>query len=282
MTLILLAGSNLPPWMTGPNVLYVGLYGYGATDYQERTINAQSFKTTYTSKGLSSSSAHFGGGAFVRWNTWGVNVELNEGYFYKWKPNFQQDTTYADTSFFQDISVTIAHYRNPYSWTYVGITVSTHRFAFGYGIPFPDTSSEIVKNSENWPIPNSEVRYLSMGISGRVYLEVENLYSEGKGFLPWVGGRVSWDQVSFQSSDPLGNTSGTGNTLHFEAFLGLDYYVQPWLGFFLQASYSSFESTMELAGINPGYRDYYDQVRVGYNNTSVRAGVRLTWYKERY
>ncbi len=278
---LLLAASNLPPWMTGPNVLYVGIYGYGSADYEERVINVYSFKSVYTAKGLSSSSSHFGGGGFVRWNTWGVMVDLQEGYFYRWKPSFA-DTTYTDTSFFQNVAVTVAHFRNPYSWTYVGFTVSTRRFAFGYGIPFPDTSSDIVKNSENWPVPNSDVRYLSMGVSGRLYLEMENLYSEGRGFLPWVGGQVAWAQVSFQSEDPLGNTSGTGNTLYFAVGLGLDFYVAPWLGFFIEGSYTSFESNMLLSGINPGYRDYYDQVRAGYNNASVKAGLRLTWYKERY
>jgi len=107
---LFLAASNLPPWMTGPNVLYVGLYGYGAVDYEERIINAYSFKSTYTAKGLSSSSSHFGGGAFARWNTWGLTVDFQEGYFYKWKPSFA-DTTYTDTSFFQNIAVTLAHPR---------------------------------------------------------------------------------------------------------------------------------------------------------------------------
>ncbi|NPA80291.1 MAG: hypothetical protein GXO29_04505 [Thermotogae bacterium] len=281
MIVALLAGSNLPPWMSGPNVLYVGIYGYGAADYEERVINVQSFQSPYTAKGLSSSSSHFGGGAFVRWNTWGVVLDFTEGYFYGWKPNFD-DTTYVDTSFFQDVSLTLAHYKDPYSWTYVGFTVSTKRFAFGYGIPFPDTADSIVKNSINWPVPNSNVKYLSMGLSGRFYIEVEKLYSDGRGLLPWIGGHVAWAQVSFQSSDPLGNASGTGNTIYFAISAGADFYVQPWLGFFISGSFTSFESTMDLVGVNPGYRDYYDQVRTGYNNASVRAGVRLTWYKERY
>jgi len=95
-----------------------------------------------------------------------------------------------------------------------------------------------------------------MGVSGRLYLEVENLYSEGRGFLPWVGGHV--------------------------ASLGLDFYIAPWLGFFIEGGYTSFESNMLVSGINPEYKDYYDQVRAGYNNASVKAGIRLTWAKERY
>lgn len=278
---LMIAASNLPPWMTGPNVIYVGIYGYGSADYEERVMTIYSFKSSYVTKGLSSASSHFGGGGFVRWNTWGVSVDFQEGYFYAWKPSFAE-TTYTDTSFFQDIAVTLAHYRNPYSWTYIGFTVASRRFAFGYGIPFPDTSSGAVKNSEPLPVPNSDVRYLSMGISGKFYLELENLYSEGRGFLPWAGGRVGWAQVSFESRDPLGYASGTGNTLCFSASLGLDFYASPWLSFFVESRYAAMKANVLLAGLNPGYKEYYDQVRVGYNNASIKAGVRFTWYKERY
>ncbi len=281
MVALILGSSNLPPWMTGPNMLYVGLYGYGAMASEGRVIEAHSLDTKFRTKGLNSEQSFLGGGAFLRWNTLGVSLDFNEGYFYRWIPNYE-DTTYHDTSFTQSVLVSIAKYMNNYSWTHVAFTLESRRFAFGYGIPFPDTSDPRVKEKENFPIPNSDVRYFSLGLSGRFYLEVEAIYSEGKGLLPWIGGHVAWIQLSYSSRDPFGDASAQTNTVYMKGAIGLEYYVQPWMGFFLEGNYSSLSASSEVSNVHPKYENFYDHVKVGMNRLEVKAGLKLTWRKERY
>ncbi|MEO0138859.1 MAG: hypothetical protein ABIL16_06040 [candidate division WOR-3 bacterium] len=277
MITVLLAGSNTPPWLGGPNILYAGIYGYGFAAYESRTVESYSTKGDYITRGLGGQSANLGGGAFIRWNQLGIYLDFVEGYFYSW--NYQNEEI-KDTSFYQRIGVDITWHINNESWTGIGGGIRNVRYALGYGFPFPDTSSNEVKEGKNLPIPNSNVKFMAIGLQGKYYLEAEKLYYERKGLLPWIGGYVGYAQASFEAGEPF-NTSSDASSFYVEVMLGLDFYVQPWLSFWISGKYTTFETFFPLPPSHK-YKDYYDNVRTSLGTTLIQGGIRLTFARERY
>ncbi len=276
MIWVLLTGSNTPPWLGGPNILYAGIYGYGFAGYESRTI--ESYGGTYIANGLGGQTANLGGGAFLRWNTVGAYIDFSESYFNSWT---YSGKTVDDTSFYQRIGVDITWHINNESWTGIGAGIRTVRFALGNGFTFPDTTDSLVKNGRNLPIPNSNVKFLSIGVQGRYYLEAEKIYSERKGLLPWIGGYVGYAQASFEAGEPFGYVSSDASSFHVELMAGLDFYVQPWLSFWIMGGYSTFEVSFPLPPSYP-YKDYYKEAHTSKSMTVVEGGIRLTFSRERY
>ncbi len=278
MIYMIISGSNTPPWLGGPNILYAGLYGYGFAAYESRTIESYDPLGVYVTSGLSGQTANLGGGAFLRWNQLGIYLDFSESYYYSWG---YQGETIDDTSFFQGIGVDITWHINNESWTGIGGGIRIARYALGYGFSFPDTTDSLVKIRKNLPIPNSNVRFLSIGVQGRYYLEAEKIYSERKGILPFIGGYVGYAQASFEAEKPFGYVSSDASSFHVELMLGIDFYVQPWLSFWIMGKYSTFEASFSLPP-SFTYKDYYEYARTSKGTTSIAGGIKLTFSRERY
>ncbi len=277
----LICASNTPPWLGGPNILYAGIYGYGFASYESRILEIYSSKGSYVTEGASmgGQNANIGGGAFLRWNKFGLFFDFSEALYTSWT---YRGEDYQDTSFYQRIGLDAIWHINNDSWTGIGLSFRTIRYALGLGFQLPDTSDNLAKMGKNVPLPNSTVRFFSIGINGRFYLEAEKIYSDRKGILPWVGGYVGYAQSSLDAGDPI-NSNSEAAGFHIEASLGLDFYVQPWLCFWISGRYSTFETTFPLVlPSSHKYKDIYDNVRTSSGITSIQGGIKLTFIRERY
>lgn len=277
----LLSASNTPPWLGGPNILYAGIYGYGFASYEGRILEVYNSKGAYVTEGSSmgGQNANLGGGAFLRWNQLGISLDFSEAFYNSWT---YKGTDYPDTSFYQRVGLDITWHINNESWTGIGLGFRTLRYASGLGFQLPDTSDSIAKIGRNVPLPNATVRFFSLGLQGKFFVEAEKIYADRRGLLPWVGGYVGYAQASLEAGEPLNATSDASG-FHIEASLGLDFYVQPWLCFWISGRYSTFETNFPLSLPSSNkYKDIYDNVRTSSGITSVQGGIRLTFSRERY
>ena len=277
---LLFSASNTPPWLGGPNILYAGIYGYGFASYEGRILELQSSPGSYVTEGSSmgGQTSNLGGGAFLRWNQLGFFLDFSEAFYNSWT---YKGEDYSDTSFYQRVGLDVTWHINNESWTGIGLGFRTLRYASGLGFQLPDTSSSIVKEGKNVPLPNATVRFLSLGLQGKFSVEAEKLYADRRGLLPWVGGYVGYAQASLDAGEPMNATSDAAG-FHIEASLGLDFYVQPWLCFWISGKYSTFETTFLLTLPSNHIYKNYDMVRTSSGITSVQGGIKLTFSRERY